>query len=99
MRAARRWQESTMAQQKRGLGRGLGALIPTAPAGVPDGAAVAPGQAGAGGVALVAVGGAYFDEIPVGAITPNPRQPRQVFDEDALAELAARSGRSGCCSR
>ncbi len=78
-----------MAQQKRGLGRGLGALIPTAPAGVPDGAAVAPGQAGAGGVALVAVGGAYFDEIPVGAITPNPRQPRQVFDEDALAELAS----------
>ena len=32
--------------------------------------------------------GAYFEEIPVGAVTPNPRQPRQVFDEDLLAELA-----------
>jgi len=34
-------------------------------------------------------GGAYFEEIPIGSITPNPRQPRQTFDEEALAELAA----------
>jgi ParB family chromosome partitioning protein len=33
--------------------------------------------------------GAYFTELPVDAITPNPRQPRTVFDEDALAELVA----------
>jgi len=33
--------------------------------------------------------GTYFDEIAIGAITPNPRQPRQHFDEDALEELAA----------
>jgi ParB family chromosome partitioning protein len=33
--------------------------------------------------------GAYFDEIAIGAITPNPRQPRQAFDEDALEELAS----------
>jgi ParB family chromosome partitioning protein len=33
--------------------------------------------------------GTYFDEIAIGAITPNPRQPRQNFDEDALEELAA----------
>jgi ParB family chromosome partitioning protein len=33
------------------------------------------------------VQGAYFDELPVDAISPNPRQPRQVFDEEALAEL------------
>jgi ParB family chromosome partitioning protein len=33
--------------------------------------------------------GAYFEEIPLGSITPNPRQPRQVFDEEALEELAA----------
>ena len=32
--------------------------------------------------------GAYFEEIPVGAVTPNPRQPRRVFDEDLLTELA-----------
>ncbi|GAA3628865.1 ParB/RepB/Spo0J family partition protein [Streptomyces chitinivorans] len=31
--------------------------------------------------------GAHFAEVPVDAITPNPRQPREVFDEDALAEL------------
>jgi ParB family chromosome partitioning protein len=33
------------------------------------------------------VAGAVYREIETGAITPNPRQPRQVFDEEALAEL------------
>lgn len=36
---------------------------------------------------LVPVPGAEFAELPVTAIRPNPRQPRQVFDEEALAEL------------
>jgi ParB family transcriptional regulator, chromosome partitioning protein len=79
-----------MAQQKRGLGKGLGALIPTAPAGLAS-VPVGPGLAEAGSVPSVPSGevaGAYFDEIPVAAITPNPRQPRQIFDEEALAELA-----------
>ncbi|MGJ7414560.1 ParB/RepB/Spo0J family partition protein [Streptomyces cinereoruber] len=31
--------------------------------------------------------GAYFTEIPLEAIVPNRHQPRQIFDEDALAEL------------
>jgi ParB family chromosome partitioning protein len=31
--------------------------------------------------------GAYFAEIPVEAVEPNPKQPRDVFDEDAMAEL------------
>ena len=31
--------------------------------------------------------GAYFAELPLVQITPNPRQPRQVFDEEAMAEL------------
>ncbi|WP_206213994.1 ParB/RepB/Spo0J family partition protein [Corynebacterium qintianiae] len=31
--------------------------------------------------------GARYQEIPVGEIFPNPKQPRQVFDEDELAEL------------
>jgi ParB family transcriptional regulator, chromosome partitioning protein len=31
--------------------------------------------------------GSYFAELPIEAITPNPRQPRTVFDEDAMAEL------------
>ena len=45
-----------------------------------------PGQDEAGSGAQVA--GAYFEEIPIGAVTPNPRQPRQGIDEEALAELA-----------
>jgi len=35
------------------------------------------------------VAGAYFEEVAVGSITPNPRQPRRTFDEEALEELAA----------
>jgi ParB family transcriptional regulator, chromosome partitioning protein len=75
-----------MPQQRRGLGKGLGALIPTAPsAATADHGHYHPGEAPAQAEDL----GAYFEEIPVGAITPNPRQPRQAFDEDALDELAA----------
>jgi ParB family chromosome partitioning protein len=36
---------------------------------------------------LLPVPGARFAEIPVDSIEPNPRQPRQVFDEDDLEEL------------
>ena len=32
--------------------------------------------------------GPRYAEIPVGAIRPNPRNPRSVFDQDALDELA-----------
>jgi ParB family chromosome partitioning protein len=35
------------------------------------------------------VAGAYFEEVAVGSITPNPRQPRRNFDEEALEELSA----------
>ena len=129
-----------MAQERKGgLGRGLGALIPSAPAqmdksgktgGIGGGAsdiifgkakpaeeepaqaagkpAVEPtgkpkrpkgapkvGVKGAPTVAASAenalspmpVGGARYQEIPLGQIIPNPKQPRQVFDEDDLAEL------------
>ena len=54
--------------RRGGLGRGLGALIPTGPA-------------------EEEATGARFEELPLDAIEPNPRQPREVFDEDALAEL------------
>ncbi|WNB85593.1 ParB/RepB/Spo0J family partition protein [Cellulomonas sp. ATA003] len=141
-----------MSEKRRGLGRGLGALIPTAsdaqrPVDVffPDvtGAAAAAAAAKAaaagavdtaasdnpavradeGGVRgantatilvqeagdevpddepisspqgddvprgtgdLVPVPGARFAELPVDSIRPNSRQPRTVFDEDALEEL------------
>jgi ParB family transcriptional regulator, chromosome partitioning protein len=37
---------------------------------------------------LLPVPGLRFAELPVSQVRPNPRQPRQVFDEEALAELA-----------
>ena len=98
-----------MAQQRRGLGKGLGALIPEAPrtgtatgmgtmTGTPNRVDIVhQGQlADTSGAAsqtpdtgLRQVAGAYFEEVAVGSITPNPRQPRQSFDEQALDELAA----------
>ncbi|MEU3402530.1 ParB/RepB/Spo0J family partition protein [Streptomyces sp. NPDC006670] len=119
-----------MSERRRGLGRGLGALIPaapqektpvmgagsTSPSAVPvltseRGIAAAklaalsqadvsrgvpPAVAGGGTSPSAAVtpqpddaevAGATFAELPLDAITPNPKQPREVFDEDALAEL------------
>ena len=38
---------------------------------------------------LAPVPGATFAILPIASIRPNPRQPRSVFDEDELAELAA----------
>ncbi|AHI02191.1 ParB/RepB/Spo0J family partition protein [Kutzneria viridogrisea] len=80
------------AERKGGLGRGLAALIPQGPpvtaagsapvATAPPAPAAANGSAGGGEVA-----GAVYREITITAITPNPKQPRQVFDEEALAEL------------
>jgi ParB family chromosome partitioning protein len=41
------------------------------------------------GPVIDARSGARFDELAIDAIEPNPRQPRDAFDEDALAELVA----------
>lgn len=91
--------------RRGGLGKGLGALIPTGPPAAtaivesaapaeapapelapapepqpgPPAAAAPPGPA--------AVPGATFRELPVESIRPNPRQPRQVFDEESQDEL------------
>ena len=89
-----------MAQQRRGLGRGLGALIPDAPRhGTTPGASAGSAVARADGyrtpeedsadIGLRQVSGAYFEEVAIDSITPNPRQPRRTFDDDALDELAA----------
>lgn len=59
---------------RRGLGRGLESLIPSTPA-----------EAKESG--LQEVEGARFAELPLDSVTPNPRQPRQVFDEQDMAEL------------
>ncbi|MVO88871.1 ParB/RepB/Spo0J family partition protein [Streptomyces sp. p1417] len=123
-----------MSERRRGLGRGLGALIPAAPTeksapAAGSGASTSPssvpvltaerGVAAAKVAALpqsplsrepgsrepvsreteeepvngvsapepASTAGAHFAELPLDSITPNPRQPREVFDEDALAEL------------
>jgi len=71
-----------VADRRGGLGRGLGALIPTAPP-----TASHPGADADERRQEVASVGAVLREIPSGAIVPNPRQPRTEFDDDALAEL------------
>lgn len=133
-----------MNTSKRGLGRGLGALIPsgphasrriagpgTAPSDAPvvdaqhphvrremqystallgeskPGVADEVGGTGTGDPGTPTAGsasnadadrpaaseqqyaGAYFAEVPLDAIRPNPRQPRTVFDQDAMSELVA----------
>jgi ParB family chromosome partitioning protein len=45
------------------------------------------GQESTDGADLAPVPGARFAEIRVETITPNARQPRQIFDEDAMEEL------------
>jgi ParB family chromosome partitioning protein len=90
---------------RRGLGRGLGSLIPTAPV---ESAEIPTSQNGAGATfslpadsrstgtvdgaqiasdGLAPIVGAYFAELDVSSIAPNRVQPRQVFDEEAMAEL------------
>jgi ParB family transcriptional regulator, chromosome partitioning protein len=83
-------------RKRSGLGRGLASLIPTGPT---DGEAVVPGHRMGDAAADVVLGGvpspdgaagavgAVYREIDPSAIEPNPRQPRQVFDEESLAEL------------
>ena len=90
-----------MAPKRRALGRGLGALIPAGPVapeapadpGTPVPALPAPTAESTDAVttpvrevALVDVP-AHYREIPQDSISTNPRQPRQVFEEEAMAEL------------
>ena len=64
-----------MSARKGGLGRGLDALIPTA---------VMPTEIKTSTGVITA----NRDEIDLNNISANPKQPRTVFDEDQLAELA-----------
>ncbi|NJQ14634.1 ParB/RepB/Spo0J family partition protein [Streptomyces bohaiensis] len=126
-----------MTERRRGLGRGLAALIPAAPRSTedvsttagptsPSAVPVLPAERGVAASVIAesaaseaasselssesvpeadatgavedasswqdvatgsTVAGAMFAELPLDSITTNPRQPREVFDEDALAEL------------
>ncbi|MBV9011483.1 MAG: ParB/RepB/Spo0J family partition protein [Pseudonocardiales bacterium] len=76
-------------QRKGGLGRGLAALIPTGPVGTAgDSASQLRHDGRSENTSTSRVTGAVYQEVPIGAIVPNPRQPRQAFDEESLAELA-----------
>ncbi|HEV2778503.1 MAG TPA: ParB/RepB/Spo0J family partition protein [Actinophytocola sp.] len=77
------------AERKGGLGRGLAALITAGPEGTvrlptpqgPANGAAEPGSPSG------SVAGAVYREVPTDSVRSNPKQPRQVFDEEALAEL------------
>ena len=74
-----------MAAPKRGLGRGLGALIPTELVNnvpINSNSVAQPLNAN-----LNTVPGITFSEIDLNQIKPNAKQPRQVFEEEALTEL------------
>ena len=68
--------DSNAPRKKGGLGRGLDSLIPSTPL---------PHIENSSGVVV-----ADRAEVDINSISPNPKQPRTVFDEDALNELAAR---------
>jgi ParB family chromosome partitioning protein len=70
-------------ERRRGLGRGLGSLIPTAPAP----AEVEPATTSEQDATPPSPAGAYFADLPIAQVAPNHVQPRQVFDEEAMAEL------------
>jgi ParB family chromosome partitioning protein len=74
-----------MAAPKRGLGRGLGALIPTEL--VNNVATSSNSVAQPVNANLNTVPGITFSEIDLNQIKPNAKQPRQIFEEDALTEL------------
>jgi len=80
-----------LAEKKGGLGRGIGALIPTstAPGERPadaffNSSDVASGEAAS---SLIEVPGARFGHLDVNSIIPNAKQPRSVFEPEAFAEL------------
>jgi len=75
-----------MATKPGGLGRGLGELFQR----TEDTPITRAMDAFAAPVASAPIAdGSWFQEIPVDAVVPNPSQPRQVFDEESLDELAA----------
>ncbi|MGZ5431745.1 MAG: ParB/RepB/Spo0J family partition protein [Thermoanaerobaculia bacterium] len=64
-----------MSTQKKALGRGLGALIPSRPVEQPP--PPPPAQTGSG-----------LAMIPIDQISPNPYQPRKTFNDASIEELA-----------
>lgn len=67
-----------MSNRPKGLGRGIGALLPSSKPST---------QQAAPAIATAAAAGAA-SELPIALIDPNPEQPRQIFDDEQLQRLA-----------
>ncbi len=77
-----------MSARRSALGKGLGALIPSAdPAAEPAATPLAPESSSASEGAPA--------QLPVDQIDPNPEQPRRIFDPVQLDELASSIARHG----
>ena len=76
-----------MAAKRTGLGRGIGALIPTGDEKRPVDVFFPTSSSEEAAQQLVTVPGARLASIPVDDIVPNPQQPRTEFREQELAEL------------
>ncbi len=74
-----------MATKRSGLGKGIGALIPTTAPNAESAVDVFFGNAEAKD--LAAIPGVALREIPLSQITPNPQQPRREFRQEDLDEL------------
>jgi ParB family transcriptional regulator, chromosome partitioning protein len=85
---------SISTERRVGLGRGLGELLQRTEPG-PGGAPAAEPGSVQDVAATPMPAGSSFAELPVDSIQPNPRQPRTVFDEEAMNELVASIGEVG----
>ena len=74
-------------RRRGGLGRGLEALIPSTPQDEREPAAQAADQAQAVAAPAGESSGPTFEQLPLDRIDPNPRQPREAFDEESLHDL------------
>jgi ParB family transcriptional regulator, chromosome partitioning protein len=74
-------------RRRGGLGRGLEALIPSSPQDDREPSAQGAGQEPAAAQASEEPSGPSFEQLPLGRIDRNPRQPREAFDEESLQDL------------
>jgi ParB family chromosome partitioning protein len=70
---------------KKGLGKGLGSLLPAAESSRPVDIFFEPNDSFG---KLIQQAGGYLQNIPLELIQPNPKQPRKSFNEAELNELA-----------
>tara|TARA_B110000305_G_scaffold12168_1_gene11473 strand:+ start:2288 stop:3214 length:927 start_codon:yes stop_codon:yes gene_type:complete len=71
-------------ERRGGLGRGIGSLIPEGDRNAVD---VFFGSDSTQPIGVEVAPGARLAQLDLGQITPNPQQPRTVFEADAFAEL------------